>query len=192
MKKVIINVVLVILIFISYFLQSNFFNWFTIAGISPNLFVILIVFIGLFGNKFMGISYGILLGFFLDYLFRSKIGISAIALGLVGVFAKIFDKKELIKGIRGCNMSFFKCDCEAINGFNEEFVGWGREDSEFVARFLFNGGELRRLKFSALAYHIYHDENSRQMLEKNHQIYLNTIKNKSKWAKMGIKSNAKV
>ena len=92
MKKVIINVVLVILIFISYFLQSNFFNWFTIAGISPNLFVILIVFIGLFGNKFMGISYGILLGFFLDYLFRSKIGISAIALGLVGVFAKIFDK----------------------------------------------------------------------------------------------------
>ena len=106
--------------------------------------------------------------------------------------AKIFDKKELIKGIRGCNMSFFKCDCEAINGFNEEFVGWGREDSEFVARFLFNGGELRRLKFSALAYHIYHDENSRQMFEKNHQIYLNTIKNKSKWAKMGIKSNAKV
>lgn len=92
MKKVIINVVLVILIFISYFLQSNFFNWFTIAGISPNLFVILIVFIGLFGNKFMGISYGILLGFFLDYLFRSKVGISAIALGLVGVFAKIFDK----------------------------------------------------------------------------------------------------
>ena len=92
MKKVIINVVLVILIFISYFLQSNFFNWFTIAGISPNLFVILIVFIGLFGNKFMGVSYGILLGFFLDYLFRSKVGISAIALGLVGVFAKIFDK----------------------------------------------------------------------------------------------------
>ena len=92
MKKVIINVVLVILIFISYFLQSNFFNWFTIAGISPNLFVILIVFIGLFGNRFMGVSYGILLGFFLDYLFRSKVGISAIALGLVGVFAKIFDK----------------------------------------------------------------------------------------------------
>ena len=31
---------------------------------------------------------------------------------------KIFKKKELIKGIRGCNMSFFKSDCEAINGFN--------------------------------------------------------------------------
>ena len=105
--------------------------------------------------------------------------------------AKIFRKKELIKGIRGCNMSFFKADCEMINGFNEEFVGWGREDSEFVARFLFNGGELRRLKFNALAYHIYHDENSRQMFDKNHQIYLNTIKNQSKWAKIGLNSNAK-
>ena len=74
----------------------------------------------------------------------------------------------------------------------KSLLAGGREDSEFVARFLFNGGELRRLKFSALAYHIYHDENSRQMFEKNHQIYLNTIKNKSKWAKMGIKSNVKV
>ena len=86
--------------------------------------------------------------------------------------AKIFKKKELIKGIRGCNMSFFKSDCEAINGFNEEFVGWGREDSEFVARFLFNGGEMRRVKFNAIAYHLYHPENSRATLESNHNIYI--------------------
>ena len=92
MKRFLINFSLIITALIIYFLQENFFNWFTIAGISPNLFVILIVFIGLFGNRFMGVSYGILLGFFLDYLFRSKVGISAIALGLVGVFAKIFDK----------------------------------------------------------------------------------------------------
>ena len=105
--------------------------------------------------------------------------------------AKIFRKKELIKGVRGCNMSFYKADCEAINGFNEEFVGWGREDSEFVARFLFEGGELRRVKFNAIAYHLYHDENPRQMFEKNHQIYLNTIKNKNKWAKIGLNSNVK-
>lgn len=58
----------------------------------PNLFVILIVFIGLFGNKFMGAIYGIILGFLLDYLFRSTVGITAIALGIVGLIAKIFDK----------------------------------------------------------------------------------------------------
>ncbi|HEH4434237.1 TPA: glycosyl transferase family 2, partial [Campylobacter jejuni] len=47
-----------------------------------------------------------------------------------------------------------------------------------VARFLFNKGIFRRLKFKAIAYHIYHKENSKKMLESNHQIYLDTIKNK--------------
>lgn len=90
----------------------------------------------------------------------------------------VFQTRELVKGVRSCNMSFFKADCEAINGFNESFVGWGREDSEFVARFLFNGGQLRRLKFAGVAYHIYHDENPRDMLEVNHNIYLETIRKK--------------
>lgn len=90
----------------------------------------------------------------------------------------VFQTRELVKGVRSCNMSFFKADCEAINGFNEGFVGWGREDSEFVARFLFNGGQLRRLKFAGVAYHIYHDENPRDMLEVNHNIYLETIRKK--------------
>lgn len=103
--------------------------------------------------------------------------------------ANFFNKKDFIKGVRGCNMSFYKSDCEAINGFNEDFIGWGREDSEFVARFLFNGGEFRRIKFNAIAYHLYHDENSRNMLESNHSIYLNTIINKLTWCKKGIKIN---
>lgn len=92
MKKVLINVIFILIFFITYFLQSNFFNWFTIAQVMPNLFVILVVWIGLFGNKFMGVTYGVLIGFFLDYLFRSKVGISVITLGLVGLIAKIFDK----------------------------------------------------------------------------------------------------
>ncbi|EAM0390791.1 glycosyltransferase [Campylobacter jejuni] len=91
---------------------------------------------------------------------------------------KFFKKSQLVKGSKTCNMSFYKSDFEAIEGFNEKFIGWGREDSEFVARFLFNNGVFKRLKFNALAYHIYHEENSKNMLEINHQIYLETIKNK--------------
>ena len=94
--------------------------------------------------------------------------------------------KHALKGIRGCNMAFFKKDALEINGFNEDFVGWGREDSEFVARFLFNGGELRRLKFSAIAYHIWHEENSRSMLDINHKIYLDTLSGKKTWCNNGI------
>ena len=92
--------------------------------------------------------------------------------------ADFFEKKDFIKGVRSCNMGFFKEDFDAVGGFNENFEGWGREDSEFVARFLFNGGEFRRLKFSALAWHLHHEENDRAALPCNDELYLRTLKEK--------------
>ena len=92
LKKVLINLSLVLIIFIIYFLQSNFFNWFTIAGVMPNLFVLFVLFVGLFANKFLGAIYGAIIGAVLDILFRDKIGINMIALGLVGVLATLFNK----------------------------------------------------------------------------------------------------
>lgn len=92
MKKFLINIYLIIIAFVIYFLQSNFFNWFTIAGVMPNLFVIFVLFIGLFGNKLMGAIYGMVIGLILDVLFANNIGISFIGLGLVGIASTIFDK----------------------------------------------------------------------------------------------------
>lgn len=92
MKKVLIHIELIIIIFVIYFLQSNFFNWFTILGIMPNLFVVFVLFVGLFASKMMGTVYGMIIGLILDVLFRQRIGISFIALGLVGFLATVFDK----------------------------------------------------------------------------------------------------
>lgn len=92
MKKVLIHIELIAIIFVIYFLQSNFFNWFTISGIMPNLFVVFVLFVGLFASKMMGTIYGMVIGLILDVIFRQKIGVSFIALGLVGFLATIFDK----------------------------------------------------------------------------------------------------
>ena len=92
MKKTIINIVLILTVFIIYFLQSNFFNWFTISGIMPNLFVILVLFIGLFANKTMGTIYGIIVGLILDLIIGNKVGIYAVGLGIIGFLAGLFDK----------------------------------------------------------------------------------------------------
>ena len=59
MKKTLINVFLIITVIIIYYLQSNLFMWFNIAGVKPNLFVVLALFIGLFANRTMGIAYGV-------------------------------------------------------------------------------------------------------------------------------------
>lgn len=92
MKKAIINIVLILVAFFIYFLQSNFFSWFNIAGIMPNVFVILVLFIGLFANKIVGGIYGIVIGFFLDLVIGTRIGIYALGLGLIGFLAGAFDK----------------------------------------------------------------------------------------------------
>lgn len=92
MRKFLINVILILLIFVIYFLQSNFFNWFTIAGIKPNLFVIYILFIGLFGNRSMRIIYGALSGTLLDLLIEERVGVNLVGLMLIGLIATIFSK----------------------------------------------------------------------------------------------------
>lgn len=92
MKKTIIHISLILTVILVYILQVNFFNWFNIAGVMPNLFVIFILFIGLFGNKAMGTIYGVLVGLLLDLLIGTKVGINMICLGLIGILSTIFDK----------------------------------------------------------------------------------------------------
>lgn len=92
MKKFLINLALIVLGFIIYFLQSNFFSWFTISGIKPNIFVIYVLFIGLFGNRIMGILYGSIIGIFLDLIFKEKIGANLLGFALIGIIATVFDK----------------------------------------------------------------------------------------------------
>lgn len=92
MKKIIINITLIITFILIYLLQANLFSWFRIADVMPNLFVIFILFIGLFYNKIAGVTYGIILGMLIDLFIGRKIGISAIMLGIVGLIGGIFDK----------------------------------------------------------------------------------------------------
>ena len=92
MKKVVINIVLILIAYIIFFLQSNLFSWFNIAGIKPNLFIIYILFIGLFGNRMIGVTYGIIIGAVLDIIFNEKVGANLIGLSIIGIIATIFNK----------------------------------------------------------------------------------------------------
>lgn len=92
MKKSLIIFALIITFLAVYFLQANLFNWFTIAGIKPNLFIILVLFIGLFAGKTMGSILGMIFGLMLDFFIGTKIGISGILLGVVGFAGGYLDK----------------------------------------------------------------------------------------------------
>ncbi len=92
MRKLVINVFLILTSLIIYYLQSNFFTWFNISGIMPNLFIVLVLFIGLFASRTMGTVYGIIIGLILDLVLGNKVGANAVTLGIIGFLAGAFDK----------------------------------------------------------------------------------------------------
>jgi len=68
-------------------------------------------------------------------------------------------KNRKLKGIKSCNMSFFKKDIVAVNGFNEDFEGWGNEDSELACRFFKYGLLKKEHPFMAVCFHLWHPTN---------------------------------
>jgi glycosyltransferase involved in cell wall biosynthesis len=77
--------------------------------------------------------------------------------------------------VRSANLACWRADLLAVNGFNEDFEGWGREDSEFAARMGHAGIARLHLKFAAVGYHLWHPEASRQALERNQQLLEATV-----------------
>ena len=75
------------------------------------------------------------------------------------------------RGAKTCNLAVFKSDLLAINGFNEQFVGWGLEDSELVIRLIRYGVHRKEGRFATGVVHLWHPERSRSHLNDN-QKYL--------------------
>lgn len=92
MKKFTIVICLILSFLFIYLLQVNFFSWFNLAGVKPNLFVILVLTIGLFSGRSIGTTFGILFGLALDFFIGKSIGISALMLGIVGFVGGYLDK----------------------------------------------------------------------------------------------------
>ena len=86
-------------------------------------------------------------------------------LPLAAWFARYF-KKDKAYGL-GCNMAFFRDDLIAVNGYDEAFEGWGREDDDMAHRLFRSGVRMRDVRFAAICYHLWHKENSRADMEAN-------------------------
>lgn len=92
MKKVLIHTGLIITFIIIYLLQSIFFSGFTIAGVMPNIFIILMLYIGLYMGRTMGFIYGIIFGIFIDIWIGKSLGFTSIVLALIGTISGILDR----------------------------------------------------------------------------------------------------
>ncbi len=80
-----------------------------------------------------------------------------------------------LRGIRGCNLAIWRSDLVRVNGYNEAFVGWGREDTELAVRLKNSGVRRLDVRGRALCYHLWHPPVSRAELAGNDEILARAI-----------------
>ena len=121
------------------------------------------------------------------FTFRDISFLNALRLALDGEASNILNairlpwavarRSRAMRGIRSCDMSFYRADFFAVNGFNEDFHGWGKEDSELAVRFYKYGLRRKDLRFQGACYHLYHAPYSRERLERNLALLAEAEKN---------------
>lgn len=73
-----------------------------------------------------------------------------------------------------------------VNGYNEEFVGWGREDNEIAIRLMNSGVSKRVIKFSGIVFHIHHPVKPKDNLDKNDDLLLEAVKTSKQYCEKGV------
>lgn len=68
---------------------------------------------------------------------------------------------------KGCNIAVARSDYIAVNGYDESFIGWGHEDSDFFVRLLHSGIKIKDGRFAVPVYHLWHKTNDRSRASLN-------------------------
>lgn len=95
-------------------------------------------------------------------------------------------KKTNVYYVLGCNMAFWKKDLWKVNGYNEAFTGWGKEDNDLAVRLMNAGVQLRFVKFGAIVYHLHHKESTRETFAVNEALFRQSIENKVTYVETGM------
>ena len=100
--------------------------------------------------------------------------------------SKIVRESAFTTNLRGGLMAVQKKDIVDVNGWNEDFRSWGKEDTELVARLHFSGIKFRKLKFAGITYHLWHPLASRSDVQSNDRILEHCITNNLTWCNNGL------
>lgn len=75
--------------------------------------------------------------------------------------------RRRFEGVRSCNLAVWRADLDRVDGFDADYRGWGREDSDLAVR-LIRAGVLRKDgRFATGVLHLHHKEFDRAALPDN-------------------------
>jgi glycosyltransferase involved in cell wall biosynthesis len=71
------------------------------------------------------------------------------------------------EGARSCNLAIWRSDLDRVDGFDADYSGWGKEDSDIIARLLHAGVRRKDGLFATGVIHLWHPEADRLRLTEN-------------------------
>lgn len=91
------------------------------------------------------------------------------------------------KGVKTCNLSAWREDLVAVNGFDESFAGkWGLEDSDLAIRLIHAGIRHKSARFAASVFHLWHREADKRGFDDNQRLLDELIASGRKRARVGV------
>jgi GT2 family glycosyltransferase len=85
-----------------------------------------------------------------------------------------------------CNLAVWREDFYRVNGFDEDFVGWGHEDADFVSRLINSGIFRKEGRFAAPVLHLWHPAQDRGNEQDNLRKLFSHIERRLSRAERGI------
>ena len=71
------------------------------------------------------------------------------------------------QGARSCNLAIWRSDVDHVDGFDADYSGWGKEDSDIIVRLLHAGIRRKDGVFATAVIHLWHAEADRSQLSEN-------------------------
>lgn len=76
-------------------------------------------------------------------------------------------RRDKWQGARSCNLAIWRCDLDKVDGFDADYSGWGKEDSDLILRLLHAGVRRKDGAFATGVIHLWHAEADRSQLNDN-------------------------